>query len=112
MLSILRINGYSGIYNLSSGVAVTLDEQVKCIIDVFSNPNKKSEVIYKPEIKNNSKSYLLDISKIENDFGYKPMYRNFKDLVLEYKKELDELQIDGFFNDRKKCNENLFKIYL
>jgi UDP-glucose 4-epimerase len=102
MLSVLRINGYSGIYNLSSGVAVTLEEQVKCIIDVFSNPKKKSEVRYKPEIKNNSKSYLLDISKIENDFGYKPMYRNFKDIVLEYKKELDELQIDSFFDDRKK----------
>jgi UDP-glucose 4-epimerase len=101
-LGVLGTNGYSGIYNLSSGVAVTLEEQAKYIVEVFSDPDKKSVITYKPEIKNHSKSYLLDISKTKRDFGYQPKYSCFKDLLLEYKNELTEAESDNFFGDRKK----------
>jgi len=92
----------SGIYNMSSGVAVTLEDQVKSIIDIFSKPEKKSEIRYCPEKKNNSQSYLFDISKARQDFDYNPRFSSFKDLLIEYKKDLEDSRFSSFFEDRKK----------
>lgn len=91
-----------GVYNISSGVATTLEEQVFTIIDTFSLANNRSEIIYSPEKINNSKSYLFDISKAKQDFGYNPRFRLFKDLIIDYQKDLAEGHFTIFFTDRKK----------
>jgi UDP-glucose 4-epimerase len=91
-----------GIYNITSGKSVTLEEQVKAIIKVFSTGEKISSIKYNPEKTNNSKSYLFDISKAKKDFGYDPQYVEFEKLVADYKNELENGHYEIFFKDRKK----------
>lgn len=81
-----------GVYNITSGESSSLEEQVKDIIEVFSPVDKKSRIIYRPEIMNNSSSYRFDIEKARKDFGYNPQYVPFKRLVEDYKKEMEKLK--------------------
>lgn len=73
-----------GMYNLGRGVAVSLEEQIKGIIDIFT-VDKKSNVIYCPE-KPNAREFVNDISKAKIDLGYEPKY-DYTQLLLEFKKE-------------------------
>lgn len=91
-----------GIYNISSGVATTLEQQVVSIIDLFSLPNNRSKIIYSPEKRNNSKSYLFDISKAKQDFNYDPKFKIFSDLIKDYKEDLLNSRFSNFFSDRHK----------
>lgn len=79
-----------GIYNITSGESSSLEEQVKDIIDVFSPIEKKSQILYRPEIKNKSFSYKFDIEKARKDFDYNPQYVPFRKLVEDYKQELEK----------------------
>jgi UDP-glucose 4-epimerase len=91
-----------GVYNIASGVASTLQDQVKDIIEVFSGENGKSKIIYSPEKPNSGRSYVFDISKGFRDFGYKPKYLPFKELLLDYKKEMDSKKYEYIISSRKK----------
>jgi len=62
-----------GIYNAGTGIPTTLEEQIKGIIEVFSDPNNKSVIIYRPD-KPSQISYLYDISKAEKELNYKVKY--------------------------------------
>ena len=62
-----------GIYNVGSGIATSLDQQIKGIIDVFSKPGKISKISYEPE-KPSQVSYLYDISRTVDELGYSPKY--------------------------------------
>lgn len=90
----LQSDKTNGLYNMTSGVPLELEEQVKIIIDVFSQ-DKKSKIIYKPEKQNNTPSFLFDMTKAKKDFGFIPEYKNYKDLMIDYKKELES----GFWNE-------------
>ena len=98
----INSNKAIGVYNISSGVATSLESQVKATIEVFSVGDNKSEIIHRPEKVNNSKSYIFDISKATKDFGYRPLYSNFKDLLIAYKDALNNKQKQSFFGDRIK----------
>ena len=79
-----------GMYNMTSGKGVSLQKQVEVIIDVFSKRNcKKSNIVYDCSIKNNTSSFLFDMTKAKNDFGFVPKYSDFKDMMLDYKHDLD-----------------------
>lgn len=79
-----------GLYNITSGRGVTLAEQAEVIAEVFHKEgNPKSKVIYQPEKNNNSVSYLFSIEKAYNDFGYEPKYADFKALMTDWKKDID-----------------------
>lgn len=82
----IRSDNAKGMYNISSGVGLTLQEQVEATIEVYST-GKKSRIINSPEKPNKSKSFLFDISKANKDFGYKPEYVPFINLLIDYKKE-------------------------
>lgn len=90
-----------GLYNITSGESLTLIDQVKNIIEVFSSDNKKSKIIFSPNKKNNSSSYAFDISKARNDFNYKPRYP-FKKLLLAYKKEMESKKFEYLVESRRK----------
>ena len=81
----------SGLYNMTSGKGVTLQEQAEIISDVFaSSDKKKSRIIYKPEVKNNTPSYLFSMEKAKKDFGFVPKYSDFRKMMVDYKKDFDE----------------------
>lgn len=75
-----------GMYNVGRGIPVTLEEQILGIVDVFSSPNNRSKLIYRPD-KPNAREYVNDISKTKRELGYIPQY-DYIDLLLDFKKEM------------------------
>lgn len=65
-------NRSGGMYNVGRGVGVTLDEQIKGIIKVFSS-EKQSNLIYRPD-KPDARQFVHDISKTKQELGYEPQY--------------------------------------
>jgi len=79
-----------GLYNMTSGRGVTLQEQAEVIAEVFATSgDKKSEIVYKPEIKNNTPSYLFSVEKARRDFGHEPKYTDFKLMMKDLKKDME-----------------------
>lgn len=77
-----------GIYNLGRGVAISLDEQIKGIIEVFSTYRSKSKIIYKPD-KPDGREYVNDISKTCKELGFKPLY-DYHALLIAFKVEMEK----------------------
>lgn len=62
-----------GIYNVGTGHPVTMEEQVRTIVDVFSPADHRSEISYLPN-KVCWGGFLMDISNAVFDLGYQPQY--------------------------------------
>jgi len=90
-----------GLYNMTSGTELDLEEQVKAVIEVFGD-EKNSKIIYKPEKKNNTPSFLFDMSKAKRDFGFIPEFTSYKKMMVDYKRELESGRWDNFIDSRKK----------
>lgn len=81
-----------GLYNISSGRSLSLQEQVIKTIDVFST--HPPQIIYRREKENKIESCLYDITKAETELGWKPRYADYSDMLIDYKKEMES----GHFN--------------
>ncbi|MEG0958260.1 MAG: NAD(P)-dependent oxidoreductase [Erysipelotrichaceae bacterium] len=69
----LLVNRDNGYYNVGTGVGITLLDQIKGIIEVFSPENNKSLIKFAPN-KNDAPEYIMDITPAINELGYKPEY--------------------------------------
>lgn len=88
-----------GLYNMTSGKGVTLEEQATVIAELWApSPDRKSKIIYKPEIANNTPSYLFSMEKAKRDFGFIPQYSDFMVMMQDYKKDLDENKYQELFH--------------
>ena len=77
-----------GCYNLGNGWQVTLEEQIKGIIEVFSPKDNPSEVIYVPN-KPDPLENAFDMSKTFGDFpSYRPKY-SYLDQLRDFKHEME-----------------------
>ena len=76
-----------GLYNIGSGVASSLSEQVEVIAQVFAPSNGVSTITNDRTRKNGLTAYSFDIAKAQNDFGYTPRYSEFEALMSDWKKE-------------------------
>lgn len=83
----LNANNGGGVYNASTGIPVTLEDQIKGIIQVFSPPSKPSIIISCPT-KPNARNYTLDISKAKSELGYSPQF-NYLEYLTDFKKEFE-----------------------
>ena len=88
-----------GVYNVGRGVGVSLEEQIKGIVDVFSSPLKRSQIVYCPD-KPDGREYVNDISKTREELGYNPQYDYFA-LLQDYKKYLEEEPFAELWGKRK-----------
>ena len=86
-----------GKYNVSNGTELTLDQQVKDTIEVFSSPDKKSKIIYRPEMKIKDIKYHYDISNAVTDLGYKPKYFHIE-MLKDMKEEMKKKRFDFLKN--------------
>lgn len=78
-----------GVYNCGNGWQVSLEEQIKGIIEVFSPEDKRSEIVYCPE-KADPLQNAFDMSKTFADFpSYRPKYSYIEQLK-DFKKEMEE----------------------
>ena len=75
-----------GIYNVG-GKAVSLEEQIDGIIEVFSPRHAPSKKIYKPNMPD-PRLLKLDISKTESELGYSQKY-SYLDSLRDFKKDME-----------------------
>lgn len=76
-----------GVYNVGRGKGVSLEEQIRGIIEVFSPQDNPSPVIYRPEMPD-GRQFIHDITKTIEDLGYNPQY-DYKSLLIDFKKEME-----------------------
>lgn len=96
----LKKNLVSGLYNISSGRMTTLKEEAECIAQEFWPQGSTPEFTYFPEKSNNIESYYYDISKAEQDLGWKPQY-TFAKMISDYRKELKAERFKYLVEKRK-----------
>lgn len=87
-----------GIYNFGRGVGVSLEEQIKGIVDVFHTKNGKSPIVLKPEMPN-ARQFIHDISKTQNELGYDPEYDYLK-LLNAFKREMATERFERLWGKR------------
>lgn len=83
----VEVDREEGFYNVGTGIPVTLQEQIKTIIQVFSPKNHPSEIVYCPE-KTAGGGFLMDVENAKAELGYEPQYTCLK-LFEDYKKEME-----------------------
>jgi len=79
-----------GYYNIGSGRALTILDEVRDICDVFCPPGKRSKIIYREDIPEVRKaSSLFDIQKAINELDWKPEY-SYRQGLEDFKREQEE----------------------
>ena len=83
----LKSDKDGGFYNVGNGWQVTLEEQIKGIVKVFSPKDNPSKITYAPE-KPDPLENAFDITKLKEDFGYEPKY-SYIDQLVDFKHEME-----------------------
>ena len=99
-LAIKSDNSY-GLYNMTSGRELDLEEQAKAVIEVFGN-DSGSKIVYRPDKENNTPSFLYSMEKAKKDFGFEPRYTNYYEMMRDYKKEMESGYWDSLISSRRK----------
>lgn len=94
-----------GLYNMTSGTELDLEDQARAVIEVFGDPQKPSRIVYRPDKPNNTPSFLFDMSKAKADFGFVPRYTSYVEMMKDYRAELESGRWDILIQDRKKDGE-------
>ena len=95
----LNNSSASGIYNVGTGIPTTLEDQIKGVVEVFSENNNKSKIVYKPN-KPSQVSYLYDITKAQKDLGYVIKYP-YRIMLEDMKKEMNNPIFKMILSDGK-----------
>lgn len=82
----IEANIDGGLYNIGTGIPVTIEEQIRTIVDVFSPKDNPSPIIYRKD-KTCGGGFLMDISNAKQELGYEPQY-NCRALFEDYKYEM------------------------
>lgn len=75
-----------GVYNVGTGVPITLGKQIEGIIKVFSPKGNPSAIVPCPD-KPDSRLYLMDITNAQEELGYNPQY-SYISYLEDFKKEM------------------------
>lgn len=84
-----------GFYNVGTGVPVTLEQQVRTIVDVFSPEDNPSPISYAPE-KVSGGGCLMNVDNAKEELGYEPVY-GIRKLLEQFK---EEMALNRFFELR------------
>lgn len=90
-----------GLYNMTSGVGLDLEDQARAVIDVFGK-DKGSQIVYRPDKPNNTPSFLYSMEKAKRDFGFVPKYTDYHAMMEDYKVELESGRWDELAQSRKR----------
>ena len=85
ILGALSASCDGGIYNVGTGVGVTMENQVRGIAEVFAPEGEKIEIRYRAD-KPDSPEFILDVSKTERELGYRSRY-DYLTALRDFKKE-------------------------
>lgn len=90
----------SGLYNISSGKILTLEEEVAVIKEVFCE-NGESAVIYDMAKRNDIEWCLYNIDKARKELNWNPKYLDFRDMMIDFRIEMKTGR-QGFLVDTRK----------
>lgn len=76
----------NGTYNVGTGIGVTMEDQVKGIVRVFSPKDNPSVISYDAS-KPDAVEYVFDMSKVVKNLGYSPKY-NYLAYLEDFREEL------------------------
>jgi UDP-glucose 4-epimerase len=105
MVSAIGSDTANGLYNISSGRLLTLEEQAKIIAKIFSTGGSVSDIKYVPEKDNYIESYVYDISKSKRELNWSPRY-SFEQMIIDYKNEMELGRFDFLVEKRKRMLKN------
>lgn len=88
MLKAIEKKISAGIYNVATGTATSLEQQILGIVDVFSPKGNPSKIVYKPEKEIFLNNHHYSIKNVIDDLGYKPQY-SYKKMLRDMKKEME-----------------------
>ncbi len=88
-----------GLYNMTAGHGVTLQEQAEVISKLFAkSPDEISKIVYKPEVVNNTPSFLFSMEKAKRDFDFVPKYDTFEKMMIDYKADMEAHKFQKLFH--------------
>lgn len=76
----------SGLYNITSGVYLTLREQAGIIAHTFWGSDGQPQIIFRPELENGMDAFLYDNHKARRELDWEPGY-TFQEMLLDYQRE-------------------------
>ena len=85
-LMAIFVNRDCGYYNVGTGVGTSLLDQIRGMVEVFGEGDKKSQIIMRPD-KPNAPQYIMDITPAIQELGYKPKY-NYLEMLRDFKREM------------------------
>lgn len=83
----VRSECLGGCYNVGNGWQVSLEEQIKGIIEVFSPKENPSKIVYCPD-KPDPLENAFDITKTFSELNYRPIY-SYLDQLRDMKNEME-----------------------
>lgn len=89
-----------GLYNMTSGVGLDLEDQARAVIQVFG-ADAGSNIVYRPDKPNNTPSFLYSMEKARRDFGFVPEYVDYVAMMKDYRQELESGRWDALVGSRK-----------
>ena len=84
----VEVDQRCGWYNVGTGIPVTLEQQIKTIIKVFSPKDNPSQIVFRPD-KPVGGGFIMDIANAREELGYEPQY-DVKALFQNFKEEMKE----------------------
>lgn len=69
----LKVKNNGGIYNVGNDFPHTFDEQIKVMCEVLNPKDKKSKIVYRPNMPS-SPQFVLGIEKAKAELGYNPKF--------------------------------------
>ena len=90
VMKTIEVKEARGWYNIGSGKGMTIEEEIKNIILVFSRLEKRSCIIYRRDIEEVRKhSCIFLIDKAKRELGWEPQY-SYSDGLMDMRKEMEE----------------------
>ena len=84
-----------GFFNAGNGMPITLEEEVRTIIEVFTSKDNISQLVFRPE-KDSKNEYIMEINNAINLLAYSPAF-NCKKLLEDMKKEIDKYTFEDLY---------------
>lgn len=80
-----------GYYNVGTGIGTSLLDQIKGMIEIFGEVDRKSEIVMRPD-KPNAPQYVMDITPAVEELGYMPKY-DYLSMLRDIKKEMGDIAL-------------------
>lgn len=93
----LRSEREGGIYNVG-GRCISLDEQIRGIVEVFSPKDHPSKLVYRPD-RPDALLASFDTSKTERELGYRPQY-TYLEAMRDFKEEMEKNRFERLWGPK------------